>query len=133
MERTSSPAGRYAERPTAEYLGMLEHLDNEIGRLLARLDALAKHFDGATPAHRPGMAVTDAQPTRQRLEARVAHLVQIADPAIDDDTDAAERAVHVAVHLTPERADDARLVEVLHDDDLRSRHARYEGRDCDCA
>ena len=39
-KRTSTPAGRYAERPTAEYLAMVEHLDNEVGRLLARLDAL---------------------------------------------------------------------------------------------
>jgi uncharacterized sulfatase len=38
--RTSSPAGRYAERPTAEYLAMLEHLDSEVGRLLRRLDEL---------------------------------------------------------------------------------------------
>ncbi|MFM8620287.1 MAG: sulfatase-like hydrolase/transferase, partial [Opitutaceae bacterium] len=39
-QRTTAPAGRYSERPTAEYLAMLEHLDNEVGRLLARLDAL---------------------------------------------------------------------------------------------
>jgi len=39
-KRTTSPAGRYAERPTAEYLAMLEHFDNEVGRLLARLDAM---------------------------------------------------------------------------------------------
>ena len=38
--RNSVPAGRYAERPTAEYLAMLEHLDQQVGRLLARLDAL---------------------------------------------------------------------------------------------
>ena len=37
--RTTAPAARFAERPTAEYLAMLEHLDNEVGRLLARLDA----------------------------------------------------------------------------------------------
>lgn len=38
--RSSAPAARYSERPTAEYLAMLEHLDDEVGRLLARLDAL---------------------------------------------------------------------------------------------
>ena len=27
------------ERPIANYLAMLEHLDNEVGRLLAKLDA----------------------------------------------------------------------------------------------
>jgi arylsulfatase A len=39
-KRTSSPAARFSERPTAEYLAMLEHLDNEVGRLLAKLDEL---------------------------------------------------------------------------------------------
>ncbi len=38
--RTSSPTGKSTERPTAEYLAMLEHFDAEIGRLLARLEAL---------------------------------------------------------------------------------------------
>ena len=39
-KRTTGPNAKFSERPTAEYLAMLEHLDNEIGRLLARLDAL---------------------------------------------------------------------------------------------
>lgn len=38
--RTTAPAGKYSERPTAEYLAMLEHLDSETGRLLAKLDEL---------------------------------------------------------------------------------------------
>jgi len=38
--RTTAPAAKFSERPTAEYLAMLEHLDNQIGRLLTRLDAL---------------------------------------------------------------------------------------------
>jgi uncharacterized sulfatase len=32
--------GKSTERPIANYLAMLEHLDNEVGRLLAELDAL---------------------------------------------------------------------------------------------
>jgi uncharacterized sulfatase len=39
-KRTTGPNGRYSERPAAEYLAMLEHLDNEVGRLLAKLDEL---------------------------------------------------------------------------------------------
>ena len=39
-QRTSAPNGKFTERPTAEYLAMLEHLDTHVGRLLARLDAL---------------------------------------------------------------------------------------------
>lgn len=39
-KRGSTPGGRYSERPSAEYLAMLEHMDNEIGRLLKRLDEL---------------------------------------------------------------------------------------------
>jgi len=38
--RSTVASGKYEERPTAEYLAMLEHLDNEVGRLLARLDEL---------------------------------------------------------------------------------------------
>jgi len=39
--QTSSPGGRYSERPTADYLAMLEHMDDEVGRLLRRLDELS--------------------------------------------------------------------------------------------
>jgi arylsulfatase A len=38
--RSSHPGGLFAERPTAEYLAMLEHFDHEIGRVLTRLDEL---------------------------------------------------------------------------------------------
>lgn len=39
-KRTTAMNAKYAQRPTAEYLAMLEHLDCEIGRMMARLDAL---------------------------------------------------------------------------------------------
>lgn len=39
-KRAQTPEGTSAERPSANYLAMLEHLDHETGRLLARLDAL---------------------------------------------------------------------------------------------
>jgi arylsulfatase A-like enzyme len=39
-KRTTAPNGRFLERPSAEYLAMLEHLDHHVGRLLARLDDL---------------------------------------------------------------------------------------------
>lgn len=38
--RSSSNLCRFAERPTADYLAMLEHLDSQVGRVLARLDEL---------------------------------------------------------------------------------------------
>lgn len=38
--RTTAPNAKFSERPTAEYLAMLEHLDHEVGRLLAKLDEL---------------------------------------------------------------------------------------------
>jgi len=38
--RAETNEGRSTERPIANYLAMLEHLDNEVGRLLAALDAL---------------------------------------------------------------------------------------------
>ncbi len=39
-KRAETNEGRASERPIANYLAMLEHLDNEVGRLLARLDEL---------------------------------------------------------------------------------------------
>lgn len=39
-KRSSNSVGKFSERPAAEYLAMLEHLDNEVGRLLRRLDEL---------------------------------------------------------------------------------------------
>jgi arylsulfatase A-like enzyme len=38
--RSSSPTGKFSERPSADYLAMLEHLDTNVGRLLQRLDEL---------------------------------------------------------------------------------------------
>lgn len=40
FKRSADDEGRSTERPIANYLAMLEHLDNEAGRLLAKLDAL---------------------------------------------------------------------------------------------
>jgi uncharacterized sulfatase len=39
-KRTTAVTAKCSERPTAEYLAMLEHLDNEVGRLLGKLDEL---------------------------------------------------------------------------------------------
>ena len=72
------------------------------------------------------MRVSHAQAARQRFEAGVIHLVEIADRAIGDGADAAQCAMGVAVHLAPEGADDARLVEILHYNDLRPGHARRD-------
>ena len=43
--RTNNPGAKFSERPTAQYLAMLEHLDNEVGRLLASLDELGLSKD----------------------------------------------------------------------------------------
>ena len=40
FKRSSTPLGETAERPTANYLAMLEHLDAGVGRVLAKLDEL---------------------------------------------------------------------------------------------
>jgi uncharacterized sulfatase len=39
-KRSANDEGSSTERPIANYLAMLEHLDNEVGRLLAKLDEL---------------------------------------------------------------------------------------------
>jgi uncharacterized sulfatase len=40
FKRAESSEGKSTERPIANYLAMLEHLDNEVGRLLAKLNEL---------------------------------------------------------------------------------------------
>jgi len=40
FKRSANDEGSFTERPIANYLAMLEHLDNEVGRLLAKLDEL---------------------------------------------------------------------------------------------
>jgi uncharacterized sulfatase len=40
FKRSANDEGSSTERPIANYLAMLEHLDNEVGRLLAKLDEL---------------------------------------------------------------------------------------------
>jgi uncharacterized sulfatase len=40
LKRSEDDEGKSTERPIANYLAMLEHLDNEVGRLLAKLDEL---------------------------------------------------------------------------------------------
>jgi arylsulfatase A len=40
FKRSSTAGGKFAERTTANFLAMLEHMDNEVGRLLRRLDDL---------------------------------------------------------------------------------------------
>ena len=90
---------------------------------LARLDALAEDLHRAAPADGRDIRVADAEPAGEGLEASVGHLIEVAHRAVRDGAHAAERAVGVGVHLAPEGADDARLVEILHDDDFRPRHA----------
>ncbi len=40
FKKSSSPVCILAERPTADYLAMLEHLDTSVGKILTKLDAL---------------------------------------------------------------------------------------------
>src|SRR5262245_940995 len=69
--------------------------------------------------------MTDAQPSGQRLETRITHLVQVAYTAVNNRPDAAQGAVYIRVDLAPERPDEIRLVQILHDDDLRPRGPRH--------
>src|SRR4051812_11790954 len=86
-------------------------------------DFPTENFHLDAPLHRTGKRVADACPPRDRLESGVGHLVDVANRPIDDRPDAAECAVNITVHLSPKRTDGARFVEILHDDDLRSREA----------
>ena len=53
----------------------------------------------------PAKRMADAQPFGQGFETGVGHLIDIADGAVGDRPDAAQRAVYVGVDLTPVRAD----------------------------
>ncbi len=97
---------------------MLVGMDELAGRHFA-----AKDLDIAIPTHGMDMGMTDAQLAGEGFEAGIGHLIHVADRAIDNGAHATEGAVHVAVHLAPEGANDARLVEILHADDLGSRNA----------
>jgi len=67
------------------------------------------------------------QPPGEGLKADAIHLVEVADAAVDDRADAAQRSVDAAVDFAPKRPDHPRLVEVLHHHDLRPRHAADVG------
>ena len=63
----------------------------------------AEHFHFAPPADRHAVGVAHAQPPRQRLEAHAVHFVQVADAAVDDGADAAQRAMQVLA-TSPQKA-----------------------------
>jgi hypothetical protein len=49
---------------------------------LAGLNLPAEHFDFAVPADGIGVCVPDGQPSRDRLELRVGHLINVTDCAV---------------------------------------------------
>jgi uncharacterized sulfatase len=66
--RSSKPAGKFSERPTADYLAMLQHMDDEVGRLLRRLDELklADHTVVIFASDNGGMSrIADNRPLRE--------------------------------------------------------------------
>ena len=68
--------------------------------------------------------MADTKAGSERLEAEGGHFAEVADAAVGDDADAAERPVQAGVHLADIGADDGGLVEILDDEDFRARHAR---------
>ena len=76
------------------------------------------HFAAPVFGVNPGVRRPDR--TGQRLEAR-RPLRDVADRAVGDDAEAAERLVHVALHLAPERAvADVGAVDILDHGDART-------------
>src|SRR4029077_16190049 len=98
-------AGRNGEEPM--FIGMDQ---------LPGHNAPPKNLDLSAPANRTRVGAASAQTPRQRLESGLSHFVDIADASVNDCADTANRTVKVACHLAPERAEQSRLVEVLHDD-----------------
>ena len=94
---------------------MLVGVDQIVG---ANRHAGDAHFAAEILGMHPGMRRTDR--AGQRLEAR-RPLRDVADRAVGDDAEAAERLVHVALHLTPERAiADVGAVDILDHGDARA-------------
>src|SRR5437879_9696758 len=83
------------------------------------IDQKAAHFDRRAEIDQVNVRVRDDGGGGEELEAERPHLVQIADAAVGDGAEAAERLVDVTVYLAPERADRARLVDILDDGDPR--------------
>ena len=84
-----------------------------------------EHFDFTIPADGVNVRMAYAKASSEGFESGVGHFIDVADRAVGDGSHAAEGAVNVAVHFTPEGADHARLVEILHDDNLWSRDASH--------
>src|SRR5207237_1589584 len=63
------------------------------------------------------VGVGDGDAPGEEMKLELADLVQVAGRAVGDRADAAERAVDVALHVSPERADPGRIVQVLDDHD----------------
>ena len=84
----------------------------------------AVHRHGDAEVHDVDIGVRRQDRAGEHLEARRDHR-DVADRAVGDDAEAAERLVHVRLHLAPERAvADVLAVEVLHDHDAGPWRAR---------
>jgi hypothetical protein len=66
---------------------------------ITECDLATKDLDLAVPTHGMHMRVTDAQPTSESLEARIGHLIHIADGSIHDGAHAAKGVVRLVAWL----------------------------------
>src|SRR3990170_4291561 len=93
---------------------------------VARLDPDAAHLDGNAEVHHVDVGVGNRDVGGGELELERAHLVEVADGAVGDHADAAERAVDVRLHLAPRGPLAARLVEIVDEDAARGGDAHDE-------
>ena len=94
---------------------------------LSWLYLCSEYFDVAIPLDGRTVRVTHAKTASERLEPRVLHFVDIAYGAIRNRSHASQRAMDIAVHLTPERANQIGFIHIFHDNDFRSRDAGNVG------
>ena len=93
--------------------------------MLVRVDELAgqdratKDLNLAVPPHGMHGGMPHAHAAGQSFEPRIGHLINVAHGSIHDGAHTTERTMDVRIHLAPKGTDGARLVEILHDHDLR--------------
>jgi len=93
---------------------------------LTRFHGTPENLHLAVPPDGRGIGMPDACALGEGLEARIAHLVHVADYSVNDAANAAQGSMDVAIHLAPIRPDVIRLVQVLDDDDLGPRSIGYK-------
>jgi len=81
-------------------------------------DSTAEDLYLAAPSHRHTVCVTNAHPSRDCFEARVAHFIDVPYGTVRDSADAPQRFVCVGIDFSPKRADTIGFIQILNYNDF---------------